>query len=419
MIPGVGEPADLVIVADDGTIRPIGPAAAARLRELGGRYRLIADAPGMLIVRAEEPSSNGGSRILMSGEIISRTTVLEIINVVCNSGWRGELRVIAPDAARALTFDQGALKHARSDHPDDRLGEVLYRMGTVSRAQLEEIVREVTPDRRFGQLLIDRGIVDREHLFQCLQKQIEQIFHAALLVHSGVYLFGTPDPSAPAPSTTVHIPATALLMEGVQRIDEMALFRQRIPHAGMCPEVQTGAPPPKQLDQNMQLVLAYSDGTRSIADISRETGLGDFETTKSVYYLLQQKQVVLRTAPLVDEDAIRNIVMQFNDVLRDIFVAVATYGGIDQTQKTISTWLAGSGYAPLFGDRVEEDGSIDASRVISALSAAHTERPLEALHQALHELAAFALFAATGSLPRTQELILSRDVNRRLKAIHI
>lgn len=415
----MSEPPDLVVVADDGSIRPVGSEAAGRLRELRGRYRLIADAPGMLIVRAEEPQANGASRIMMAGEIISRTTVLEIINIVCNSGWRGELRVVSPDAARALTFDQGALKHARSNHPDDRLGEVLYRMGTVSRTQLEELLREVSPDRRFGQLLIDRGVVDREQLFQCLQKQIELIFHAALLVHSGVYLFGSPDPAAPAPSTTVHVPATALLMEGVQRIDEMALFRERIPNAGMCPEVQTGAPPPKQLDQNMQLVLAYSDGTRSIADISRETGLGDFETTKSVYYLMQQKQVVLRAAPLVDDDAVRSLVMQFNDVLRDIFVAVATYGGLDQTQKTIATWLASSGYAPLFGDRVEEDGSIDATRVILSLYAAHTERPLEALHQALHELAAFALFAATGSLPRTQELILSRDVNRRLKAIHI
>ena len=42
-----------------------------------------------------------------------------------------------------------------------------------------------------------------------------------------------------------------------------------------------------------------------------------------------------------------------------------------------------------------------------------------ALHQALHELAAFALFAATTTLPRDQELALSRDVNTRLKRLRI
>jgi len=222
-----------------------------------------------------------------------------------------------------------------------------------------------------------------------------------------------------SPSPTVHIPATALLMEGVQRLDEMALFRERVPHGGVCPEVQPGAPAPKELDADMQLVLAYSDGSRTIIDIARETGLGEFQTTKAVYYLMQQKQIVLRAAVRIDDDSVRALVAQFNDVLRDIFVAVATYGGIDQTLTTMSTWLTGSGYAPYFGDHVEEDGSIDAERVLAGLRDAHTDRPLEALHQALHELVAFALFAATSSLPRAQELLLSRDVNRRLKVIRI
>ena len=48
-----------------------------------------------------------------------------------------------------------------------------------------------------------------------------------------------------------------------------------------------------------------------------------------------------------------------------------------------------------------------------------TEHPLEALHQALHELAAFALFSATTTLPRDQELALARDVNARLKAVRL
>lgn len=40
---------------------------------------------------------------------------------------------------------------------------------------------------------------------------------------------------------------------------------------------------------------------------------------------------------------------------------------------------------------------------------------MDALHQALHELAAFALFSAAATLPRDQELTLARDVNRRLE----
>jgi hypothetical protein len=135
--------------------------------------------------------------------------------------------------------------------------------------------------------------------------------------------------------------------------------------------------------------------------------------------MMQQGGVLLRPKKTIDAAAVKRIVIQFNDVLRDIFMAVATYGGIDQTRNTLEAWIAGSGYGPVFGDHVDEDGSIPPGRVAEAMEGVEADNPMEALHQALHELAAFALFAATTTLPRDQELALSRDVNARLKRIRI
>ncbi len=410
---------DRIVVGEDGTIR-VGRAAERRLRDRAGTYRLGVDAPGLLILRRERDRGEpDGARVVMAGEILSRITMLEIVNVIASSGWRGELHVHGDEGTqRTMTFDQGALKFARSDHPDDRLGEVLYRQGVVSRAELEDLLRAVSPDRRFGQLVVDRGHLDQEQLFHHLQKQAEQIFYGSLLSSEGTYVFCTPDDSAPPPAHTVHLPIQGLLMEGVQRIDEMALFRQRIPTSDVCPDLEPGAAA-KDLDATAMTVLAYCDGSRTLGDIARETGLGEFHTTKMIYYLLQQGQVTLKAAKTLDEGAVRRLVAIFNDVMRDIFMAVATYGGVDQTREALSAWLQGSGYAPYFGDGVEEDGSIDPDRVVRALAGFEHESPLEALHQALHELAAFALFSATTTLPRDQELTLARDVNRRLKVIRI
>ena len=45
-------------------------------------------------------------------------SMLEMINVIANANWRGELRVYGLDkSTRTLAFDQGALKYGRSDHP--------------------------------------------------------------------------------------------------------------------------------------------------------------------------------------------------------------------------------------------------------------------------------------------------------------
>jgi hypothetical protein len=419
----VAEPPDLVIVEADGSVRVPGRGADRRLRDRSGRYRLVADAPGLLVLR-HDPTDDDGipttprARVLMAGEIVSRMTVLEMINVIATANWRGELYLYAPEGNRVLVLDQGALKSARSDHPDDRLGQVLYRNGVLSKTQLDEVLSEVDPERRFGSLVLEKGFLTQDQLFVQLRAQIEQIFFSALLAREGTYVFSLPDDAADAPIHSVHLSINGLLMEGVQRIDEMALFRERVPHGGLVPEIQprTSA---HSLDQTAQLVLAYADGQRTIDDISRETGLGEFLTTKSVYGLMQQGMIFLRTKKTIDEDAIRKLVSEFNGVLRDVFMAVAAYGGMDSTRSTLEAWIQGSGYGPIFGERVQDDGSIDGEWVVTALSSVQIENPMEGLLQAFHELSAFALFAATTSLPRDQELSLSRDVSQRLKKIRL
>lgn len=416
----MSQSSDLVVIEPDGSVRADGAEAVQRLSDRAGRYHLVIDAPGLVILRGEQAPGLGRTapetRVAMAGELLSRTSVLEVVSIVATVGWRGELHIFDGESHRVLAIDQSALKYALSDSPDDRLGQVLYRHGVISRAELDELLQEVGPERRLGHLLIERNMISQEQLFAQLQKQVEQIFFSSLLARRGHYVFVVPDDSAEPPAHTVHLPLQALLMEGVQRIDEMALFRERIPNDDLCPVVQPKATR-LSLDENAQIVLTYADGQRTIEEISRESGLGLFMTIKSVYGLLQQGGVVLRPRRSVDAEAVKRMVGAFNEVLRDIFMAVATYGGIDQTRSTLEAWIHGSGYAPIFGDRVEEDGTIPVEVVVEALSNVDVENPMEGLAQALHELSAFALFAATTTLPRDQELTLSRDVNSRLKRI--
>jgi len=419
----VADPPDLVIVEADGSVRVPGRGADRRLRDRSGRYRLVADAPGLIVLRHDPVDDEGEpsaprARVLMAGEIVSRMTALEMINVIASANWRGELYLYTPDANRMLVLDQGALKSARSDHPDDRLGQVLYRNGVLTKSQLDEVLGDVNAERRFGQLVLEKGFLTQDQLFVQLRAQIEQIFFSALLAREGSYVFALPDDSAEPPVHSVHLPINGLLMEGVQRIDEMALFRERVPHGGLVPEIQprTSA---HSLDATAQLVLAYADGTRTIDDISRETGLGEFLTTKSIYGLMQQGMIFLRSKKTVDEDGVRKLCAEFNAILRDVFMAVAAYGGLEQTRATLEAWVQGSGYAPIFGEHVLADGGIDVEYVVAALASVQVENPMEGLLQAFHELSSFALFAATTSLPRDQELALSRDVTQRLKRIRL
>lgn len=416
------------MIRRDGAVAPE-PAARGRLTPHAGRYELSVDAPGLLVLQEESAPGHPRDRVLMAGEIVSRMTVVEVCNIVASTNWRGELLVVDPEGGRrGLTFDQGALKLAESSLPQDRLAEVLHRHGWLDRPTLEVLRQETgDDDRALALICVERGLLDREGLFASLRRQAEDIFYGSLLVGDGTYVFrqGERADDRGAAAATLHVPVQALLMEGVQRIDEMALFRQRIPGPEMVPELKADAPGRAggrrggSQEPTLAKVLGWVDGRRSIGEIARGTGLGEFGATKAIYQLLQQGTVVLHRPRNIDEAATRRLVRQINEVVRDVFVAVATYGGIDATRATLAAWIQGSGYDALFGDGVDVDGSLDADDVVRRLQSSPEPHPLEHLHQALHELAAFTLFSASTSLPRDQELRLSRDVNRRLQAIRL
>ena len=174
----VSDPGDLVEVEESGrVVRVRGRDAQRRLGLVSGRYRLIAASAGMLVLRAEheeleegrEPDLSG--RVLMSGELIGRTSMLEVLNLIGQSGWRGELSVYSGGHRRLLSFDQGAVRNVRSNAPGDRLGEVLYRNGALTGAQVKEVIDALSPGRRFGQIVLERRMLTQEQLYTQLRSR--------------------------------------------------------------------------------------------------------------------------------------------------------------------------------------------------------------------------------------------------------
>ncbi|MCA9581652.1 MAG: DUF4388 domain-containing protein [Myxococcales bacterium] len=412
-------PDEVIRISTKGALSTEGKNTSRRLGKLAGTYGLTVDSPGMLVLRRQPGGTpqSGGNRVVMAGEVLSKMSVLETISVVANSNWRGELHVFGGDnEMNRLVFDQGALKYAWSTASEHRLGEILFRQGFLTQDQRTQLLAESKEDRRLGQQCVSHGYLTQEQLFQQLQKQIEQVFFGALLVADGCYVFCIPDEGSEPPPHSVHLSVQGLLMEGVQRIDEMALFRERIPDPRMVPEPKENATT-SGLDELSQKIFGLCDGKRSIEDIARDAGCGEFLATKTIYHFLTGNLATLRSAVTTDPEEVRQIVARFNNIMRDIFVAAATYGSLNAIRTSVQTWLAGSPHTPALGKDVQEDGSLDAKEVATRLQDGSLPHPMEALLHGLHELVSYALFSASGTLPRDQELLLARDVDRQLRAM--
>lgn len=415
----------LLLFGQDGELQAVVGDARPDLRRQVGHYRVLASTEELLILRRRGEGGDGtAERVLMAGEIVERSTILEVINVIVASRWAGTLHVFGDRANRSLGFDRGVLRHASSDHPDDRLDKVLFRIGALSPAQAEALYRDTGPDERFGQVLVSQGLADRKQLFHYLEQQMEQILLEAVLEEEGGYLFlvadehGGSSPLDRAPTATAHIPLEQLLFAAAERLDRLKIFRKLVPADDARPVVVPGMDL-SVLTSRARLVAGHCDGERSVREIAGETRLGRYETLAALYELVRSGRVEVEeprptAAGLADE-----VVKPFNASLECIYAAL---DGNDQAaaRHEVREWVdtGENGDAPHDGlllDALGGDGLIRADALVAHLNGADRRRRRDDVEGALHELVAFALVAASTRLPRAAERQLAETVHRLLR----
>ena len=352
----------------------------------------------------------------MAGQIVSDSTILEIVNLIASSRWVGTLRVYGKDTQRVLGFYNGALRHAQSDHPEDRLDKVLCRLGVLGPAQVESVMRGIKPGQRFGELLVERGVLERQQLYSLLGKQMEEILLSAVLETEGSYVFTVFEDLGTPPSATAYIPLQRLLLDAAERVDKMSLFAKLVPDPEMCPEVQPGADL-HQLDSRERLVIGHCSGKKSVRDIGCETWLGRFEATETIYELVRGAHLRLAPPRRSPKEHASNLTAPFNRSLRDIFRAVEGQDHTERLREELHRWVKENSEARTLNGFLEEEGLIDVESIARSLEESSSRHRVADLQATLQELTSFALFTASLWLPREEEQELSRRINQRLKAV--
>jgi hypothetical protein len=402
----------LLRVDNTGTVHPVGRVASQMLRARAGEWRITWSPADVIVLRAERV---GGTVLKLAGEIRAPGAVCDTISLVAQSNWHGELVVVDENGTRSLYFEQGALRGAQTTVESERLGEVLYRFGVVTRTQVEETVATATAKgKRFGEAAMELEFVTREELFEMIRRQAEEVFYATMLVSEGMfYFFDRYDESQ---MLTRHRLATAgLLMEGARRMDEMRYFREKIPSETYIP-VSTGKD--RKVPDELAEVFAQVDGKRSVAEIGRRIGQLEFEVSQAVFQLISGGFVTMMAPRPEGPEAIMEA---FNPALVEIHRRCEQAGKGDALREGLASFATGGGvYDPLFmGAGPLPDGTLKPERVAKNLAALAGDDPDAWLTQLLHEYVGFALFHAGSILPREAEPLLVAAVTEILKPVRM
>jgi hypothetical protein len=263
--------------------------------------------------------------------------MLDILALVAQAGWKGVLTVFCDESTRSIWFDQGNVVGVQTSEEKEWLGSVLYQYGGLTKEQLDAVTAQGAEGRRFGEVAVELGFLTSSDVFKYIRRQVEEVVYATLTVDDGTFFFLDGVEESRLASAQV-VSANALLMDGVTRMDEMKYFREKVPNSQYVPEaVPAVRPPVEELAQVFNAV----DGRRSVEEIGRVTELGEFETTKSVYTLMQSKHVHLRPPRL--SGGATAIVAAANDVLRAVFKAVAAADRSEELRESLASFAVGAG----------------------------------------------------------------------------
>jgi len=422
----------ITIDADGRVVVEVG--AQRRLAQTPGRYRVVPTTGELVLLQrvGENQSTRDVStvgiapgRVALAGEIDGVGGLVDVINFIHGNTWSGQLAVVDGNVRKTLYFRRGDIRTAASNVPEDRLGAILFRYGMVSEEVLADAVKATGASTRLGQLLVERGALTPHDLYTYVRRQIEEIFYSVLVMMRGnFYFFRTAEDVGP--TSQLQLSTKTLLFEGVRRIDEMSYFRQKLP-SGQVVVVRRHPAPTERLDAKAQRVLELVDGARDLGTIARVSHLGEFETTKVMYQLLQGGWVQIpepsRKLPVVFprrgdslDDMYGRIVETFNSVFAKIFAAVKARGKEQALERGLESFFGSvAEFAPLFvGVALGADGTLSRDHLLANLRMAPTDNRLDYLHRGLNELLFFELFTAGEAVDRREEIELHQRLNQIL-----
>ncbi len=214
-----------------------------------------------------------------------------VLKRVADEGRSGELQIVSGNWIKTIRVDDGAVRFAKSNMRQDRLGESMLAHECISKGDYRLASERMTNDRcRFGEALLKMGRLNRKQLHRELGVQVQRIVLSLFRLSEGLYSFeeaetaGTNDTRLPF---SLSVPP--LLLKGLRRVDDGRLILSALPPADTIvrmaerPAYNFDLSKLAQLERN---VLEKAGGGATIGSIVRDASLERSAALRACYALL-------------------------------------------------------------------------------------------------------------------------------------
>ena len=210
----------------------------------------------------------------LSGDL-KNTSIPRLLNAYYEARHSGELKLKQGSVLKVVYFEAGRPVYAASNLAHERFARFCVRRGVLPEAKLQEVgtlARE--QNLRTSEAMMRLGLLDARKHAQLIEEQVKEILWSTFSWTEGAYGFS---PTRPPRAGLVKLSVFPgdLILEGVLRSEPLETLRQHMPRSRRL--FPAAAPPyglhELKLKGPQALLLAYTDGSKTVADLLTITEL--------------------------------------------------------------------------------------------------------------------------------------------------
>lgn len=202
---------------------------------------------------------------------------------------------LGQDPSRTIYLDHGDVVFAASSHPLDRLTHLLVERGKLTQAQLDYATANLNPAMSIGKNLIEMGFITQRDLLDVARAQVERVVWACMAGTGESMTFEAKALDA----ATVRLPfdTPAMLLSGVLNLQDRERLLDELGPLNQAVALEGGRHQDLTLPPDLVRIPTLLDGSKTLLELSRESGVEPFRLGAFVLFLREMGWVRLREWP--------------------------------------------------------------------------------------------------------------------------
>lgn len=367
-----------------------------------------------------DPRTKG--RVVLQGDLsaIQLPDILTLLSMIRRTG---RLTVRHGDLERSIFWKDGEIVFATSNSLEHSLGQFLLRNGKITEEQYRESMNRVTPETRHGKLLVQMGAISPKELWWGVKNQVLEVIYSLFGWTDGTFEFSD-DPGELTERITLQINTSSLMMEGIRRLDEGALIREKIPNLDVVMARVAGVEPDfseLDLSEAESRLYDYIDGRRTVRELIGVSELTEFEILRILFQFLSARFIEVapeasRGRPVFldveDSPELLRIISTYNEMFAALFEALNTAVGRARAREIFHSALSSSDSDELWeGVFFDGDGRFDENMLIANISELPFEARKTSLDEGLNTLLSIQLFEVSQHLDAARRAEMFRLIS--------